>query len=45
MNILEDPAFIEFRGVFDGQIKRQNATAWKTSVISIEMKERLQLIG
>ena len=26
VNTLEDPAFIEFHGVLDGQMKRQNAT-------------------
>ena len=46
VNILEDPEFIEFHGVLDGQMKRQNARGKyiekrKASVISIEMEERL----
>ena len=46
VNILEDPEFTEFRGVLDGQMKKQNATGRyiekrKASVISIQMKERL----
>jgi hypothetical protein len=46
VNLLEDPEFAAFRGVLDGQMKRQNATGKyiqkkKASVITIEMEESL----
>ena len=46
VNILEDPEFIEFRGVLDGQMKRQNATGKyiekkKASIINRDGRETL----
>ncbi len=46
VNILEDAEFTEFRGVLDGQLKKQNATGKyiekkKVSVITVEMEEML----